>query len=166
MHCLFAMQKCFCVLQPHCCFWELAILSQKGHSSFCGLTQPTPADTFLLRKKYPKAYQRGSVLFDISSGGSLPHSHSVTFPLVYHESLVLSWGCREGAAPPSAGNPKTRRFLVYLCLLSLHKKVGAVWSAQLHKVEGLLKLWFEVECRDNVLASVPNDTFAKTKVSL
>ena len=55
---------------------------------------------------------------------------------------------------------------MYLCLLSLHKKVGAVWSAQLHKVEGLLKLWFEVECRDNVLASVPNDTFAKTKVSL
>ena len=36
-------------------------------SLLCGLTQPTPADTFLLREKYPKAYQRGSVLFDISS---------------------------------------------------------------------------------------------------
>ena len=38
-------------------------------------------------------------------------------------------GGSKGAEPPSAGNPKTRRFLVYLCLLSLHKKVGAVWSA-------------------------------------
>ena len=63
-----------------------------GAGSACGLTQPTPADTFLLREKYPKAYQRGSILFDISSGGSLPHSHSVTFPLVYYESFMLHWG--------------------------------------------------------------------------
>ena len=51
-------------------------------SLLCGLTQPTPADTFLLREKYPKAYQRGSVLFDISSGGSIPR------------------GCRQAAKPP------------------------------------------------------------------
>ncbi len=55
---------------------------------------------------------------------------------------------------------------MYLCLLSLHKKVGAVWSAQLHKVEGLLKLWFEVECIYSIWVSAPNNTFAKTKVSL
>ena len=72
----------------------------------------------------------------------------------------------EGGTPPSAGNPKTRGFLVYLCLLSLHKKVGAVWSAQLHKVEGLLKLWFEVECIYSIWDSAPNNTFEKTKVSL
>ena len=70
---------------------------------------------------------------------SRPHSHSVTFPLIYHETFEHRWGI-EGGTPPSAGNPKTRRFLVYLCLLSLHKKVGAVWSAQLHKGKVLLKL--------------------------
>ena len=90
----------------------------------CGLTQPTPADTFLLREKYPKAYQRGSILFDISSGGSLPHSHSVTLPLVYHRSFEHQWGCREGAAPPSVGGQGTKRFLVNLWILSFHKKVS------------------------------------------
>ena len=137
----------------------------RSASLLCGLTQPTPEAPFLLREKEPKAYQRGSILFDISSGGSLPHSHSVTLPLVYHESFMIHRGDRRGT-PPSAGNPKTRRFLVYLCLLSLHKKVGAVWSAQLHKVEGLLKLWFEVECIYSIWDSAPNNTFAKTKVSL
>ena len=55
---------------------------------------------------------------------------------------------------------------MYLCLLSLHKKVGAVWSAQLHKVEGLLKLWFEAECIYSILLSAPNGSLHKTKVSL
>ena len=43
-----------------------------GAGSACGLTQPTPAVPFLLREKEPKAYQRGSVLFDISSRGKSP----------------------------------------------------------------------------------------------
>ena len=52
--------------------------------------------------------------------------------------------------PPSAGNPKTRRFLVDLCLLSLHKKVGAVWSAQLHKKHIQLNITKSLHrsCRD------------------
>ena len=29
---------------------------------------------------------------DISSGGSIPHSHFVTFPLIYHETAVISLG--------------------------------------------------------------------------
>ena len=55
---------------------------------------------------------------------------------------------------------------MYLCLLSLHKKVAAVWSAQLHKVEGLLKLWFETECIYSILLPSPNGSLQKLKVSL
>lgn len=55
---------------------------------------------------------------------------------------------------------------MYLCLLSLHKKVGAVWSAQLHKVEGLLKLCFEAECIYSILLPAPNGSLQKLKVSL
>ena len=29
---------------------------------------------------------------DISSGGSIPHSHFVTRPLIYHETAVISLG--------------------------------------------------------------------------
>ena len=54
---------------------------------------------------------------------SFPHSHSATFPLIYHETFEHRWGI-EGGTPPSAGNPKTRRFLVNLWILSFHKKVS------------------------------------------
>ena len=63
-----------------------------GASSLCGVTHPTPAVPFLLREKEPKAYQRGSVLFDISSGGSIPR------------------GCRQAAKPPPlVKNSRDRR---------------------------------------------------------
>ena len=131
----------------------------------CGLTQPTPADTFLLREKYPKAYQRGYFLFDISSGGSLPHSHSVTLPLVYHRSFEHHWGCREGAAPPSVGGQGTKRFLVNLWILSFHKKVspgcrgGEPPCKRNRFTESKLRT-------NNIWDSAPNNTFEKTKVSL
>ena len=43
--------------------------------SFCGLMPPTPAHPFFLRRKDAKTYPRGSVLLDISSGGSIPRSN-------------------------------------------------------------------------------------------
>ena len=51
-------------------------------SLLCGLAQPTPADTFLLREKYPKAYLRGFPL-DIP-WGLRPRSNrkAVTLPPV------------------------------------------------------------------------------------
>ena len=57
---------------------------------FCGLVPPTLALTFLLREKSAKAYPRGGVLLDISSGGNIPRSHFVTLPLVYHETFLIS----------------------------------------------------------------------------
>ena len=49
-------------------------------------------------------------------------------PLRYpHPSITKVWcitGGIEGGPPPSAGNPKTRRFLVNLWILSFHKKVS------------------------------------------
>ena len=66
--------------------------AELGASSLCGVTHPTPAVPFLLREKEPKAYQRGSVLFDISSGGSIPR------------------GCRQAAKPPPlVKNSRDRR---------------------------------------------------------
>ena len=58
--------------------------------SFCGLMPPTLALTFLLREKSAKAYPRGGVLLDISSGGSIPHSHFVTFPLFFTGNVVIN----------------------------------------------------------------------------
>ncbi len=103
-----------------------------GTSSLCGVTHPTPAVPFLLREKEPKAYLRGFPL-DIP-WGLCPRSNRKRSrsPSSITKVRCIAGGI-EGGTPPSAGNPKTRRFLVYLCLLSLHKKVGAVWSAQLHK---------------------------------
>ena len=104
----------------------------------CGLTQPTPADTFLLREKYPKAYQRGSVLFDISSGGSIPRGCR---PAAKPPPLVKNSrdrrGARDrsavtaGAQPPgiSKGCPLRHVFGYFYREI----KVPAVWSAQLHK---------------------------------
>ena len=79
-----------------------------GTSSLCGVTHPTPAVPFLLREKEPKAYQRGSVLFDISSGGSIPR------------------GCRQAAKPPPlVKNSRDRRGRVTaLRLLRGHSPQG------------------------------------------
>ena len=68
-------------------------------SLLCGLAQPTPADTFLLREKYPKAYLRGFPL-DIP-WGLRPRSNrkAVTLPLIHHRSLVLHQGIEGGSAP-------------------------------------------------------------------
>ena len=117
------------------------------NDSFCGLMPPTLALPFLLREKEAKAYLRG---FPLDIPWELcPRSNrkAVTLPLIYYENFEHHWGDRRG--PPSAGNPKTRRFLVYLCLLSLHKKVGAVWSAQLHKKHPIKhKKSLHRSCRD------------------
>ena len=102
--------------------------AELGTGSACGVTHPTPAVPFLLREKELKAYLRGFPL-DIP-WGLCPRSNRKRSrsPLSITKVRCIAGGI-EGGAPPSAGNPKTRRFLVYLCLLSLHKKVGAVWSA-------------------------------------
>ena len=60
--------------------------------SFCGLMPPTLAHPFFLRRKDAKTYPRGSVLLDISSGGSIPR------------------GCRQAAKPPPlVKNSRDRR---------------------------------------------------------
>ena len=85
---------------------------------FCGLMPPTLALTFLLREKSAKAYPRGGVLLDISSGGSIPHSHFVTLPLIYHETAVISLG--------KSAKPKKSFILIKnkpLCIALLFAKV-------------------------------------------
>ena len=119
---------------------------------YVGLRTPRPRFLFFYEKRNQKRIKEEVSSLISPQGGSLPRSNrkAVTLPLVYHESFESHWGCREGAEPPSAGNPKTRRFLVYLCLLSLHKKVGAVWSAQLHKKHIQLNITKSLHrsCRD------------------
>ena len=165
----------------------------------CGLAQPTPAAPFLLREKEPKAYQRGSILFDISSGGSLPHSHSVTLPLVYHRSFEHHWGDRRGQGNVLVSAEITLAVIAPENLAKLDSPLGVsrggsapfCWRSRNQEVpcESLvpffsqerncqcgrheptkakifLKLWFEVECIYRIWVSAPNNTFAKTKVSL
>ena len=86
------------------------------------------AVSFLSRGKIRKACLRGHPL-DIPGGCAPAVTASGHAPPMSITKVWCITGGIEGGPPPSAGNPKTRRFLVYLCLLSLHKKVGAVWSA-------------------------------------
>ena len=93
------------------------------------------------------------------------HSHSVTLPLVYHRSFEHHWGCREGAAPPAVGGQGTKRFLVNLWILSFRKKVfpgcrgGEPPCKRNRFTESKLRT-------NNIWDYTPNDTFAKTRVSL
>ena len=55
---------------------------------------------------------------DISSGGSIPHSHFVTLPLIYHETAVISLG--------KSAKPKKSFILIKnkpLCIALLFAKV-------------------------------------------
>ena len=57
-------------------------------SLLCGLTQPTPADTFLLREKYPKAYLRGFPL-DIPWGRwRLKQAAQIRMMRRHHENRI------------------------------------------------------------------------------
>ena len=65
---------------------------------FCGLMPPTPAHSFFLRRKDAKTYPRGSVLLDISSGGSIPRSNRKRSRApIYHKTTVVLLGKSRGA---------------------------------------------------------------------
>ena len=84
----------------------------------CGLVPPTLALTFLLREKSAKAYPRGHLLLDISSGGRYPPQSLRDVPPLMHQTFVkkdtAGVGCRSphqqrtlpptfcGAAPAAA----------------------------------------------------------------
>ena len=59
---------------------------------------PTPAHPFFLRRKDAKTYPRGSVLLDISSGGSIPRSNRKRSRApIYHKTTVVLLGKSRGA---------------------------------------------------------------------
>ena len=111
---------------------------------------PTLALPFLLREKEAKAYLRGFPL-DIP-WGLCPRSNrkAVTLPPHLLRKSRAPLGDRRGPSPLLLEIQKPGGFLVYLCLLSLHKKVGAVWSAQLHKkhIRLNIKKSLHRSCRD------------------
>ena len=105
---------------------------------------PTPAHPFFLRRKDAKTYQRGGILFEITSGGSLPHSGlKTTLPLVYHKTSskkggsVTACGYCGGTAPRGylRGSPLDTLLLTFL----VKEKSVPVWAAQAHKAESLIK---------------------------
>ena len=95
---------------------------------------PTPAHPFFLRRKDAKTYQRGGILFEITSGGSLPHSGlKTTLPLVYHKTSskkggsVTACGYCGGTAPRGylRGSPLDTLLLTFL----VKEKSVPVWAA-------------------------------------
>ena len=77
--------------------------------SFRGLVPPTLAHPFFLRRKDAKTYQRGGVLFEITSGGSFPHSHFVTFPLCLSRRFGILLGESRGGNAPFLSEVKEPR---------------------------------------------------------
>ena len=106
------------------CSVSLMSIAEKT-GDYVGLRSPPPRILFFYEKSIQKRIKEEVSSLISPQGGSLPHSNRKRSrsPLSITKVRCIAGGI-EGGTPPSAGNPKTRRFLVYLCLLSLHKKVS------------------------------------------
>ena len=120
--------------------------AQLPHPLSGGRSAPPPRVTFSPMRKSPKESPRGGrPLWVLPLGGIFipPAAASAAPPRkgCHHVQLKYLRGCRnpytpttntarvesggiQGGPPPCAGGPGTRRFLAYLCLLSLREKVG------------------------------------------
>lgn len=98
---------------------------------------------------------------------SCPRSNrnAVTLPLIHHGSLVLHRGNRRGNSPfcwrsrnqqVPCESLVVKRSLTFLLQRKYPRGAGA--GSNPAKETGLLKLRFEAECKDNVLASASNDS--------
>ena len=104
------------------CSVSLMSIAEKT-GDYVGLRSPPLRILFFYEKSIQKRIKEEVSSLISPQGGSLPHSHSVTFPLIYHETFEHRWGI-EGGTPPSVGGQGTNRFLVNLWILSFHKKVS------------------------------------------
>ena len=74
---------------------------------------------------HTQTYQRGGVLFEITSGGKFPPQSLRDVPPPFITKVwCITGGVERGRCPLSVGGQGTKRFLVNLWILSFHKKVS------------------------------------------
>ena len=80
---------------------------------------------------------------------------TTTFPLVYHESFMLHRGNRRGNSPFCWRSRNQQVPCESLVPFFSQERNCQCGRHEPTKAKIFLKLWFEAECKDNILASAP-----------
>ena len=122
---------------------------QKRAICYVGLCTPHPHILSFYEERMQRRIKEEVSSLKSPPGGSFPHSHFVTFPLVYHKTSskkggsVTACGYCGGAAPRGylRGSPLDTLLLTFL----VKEKSVPVWAAQAHRTKSLMKLSLEEE---------------------